>query len=328
MIPSDIEVLTDLTDGIDYQEASNINNPANKLARLAAFLLGTGTGAAQSHHADLMSVLKDAYTGGRCYKKDADEIYVSPFAGIVANAAGTVKKLRVSTSVTTLSAANLDTGSFAAATYYYIYATADATATTPTFVISASASAPTGYTYYRRIGWFYNETINVLDITGGKISTFIGGDNDIQVVSYQTGAYATGTTGFPYDNTIPQNTEGDQFMSLAITPTNANNKLKIDVVCFVNASVLGSNILVVALFQDSIANALACGLGDGVYNKYGCYPIKFTHYMIAGTTSSINFKVRAGVSPAATCYFNGDVFTGALYGGVIASSITITEVKA
>lgn len=157
----------------------------NGVAKLVGLLWNTGydeieavqtfigaPGAAQTHLAALLDTVKDAYTGGRCYKKDADEIYVGPFAGIIANAAGTVKKLRVSTSVTTLAAANLDTGAFAAATYYYIYATADAAATTPTFVISASASAPTGYTHYRRLGWFYNETINVIDITGQRIGSF------------------------------------------------------------------------------------------------------------------------------------------------------------
>jgi hypothetical protein len=39
----------------------------------------------------------------------------------------------------------------------------------------------------------------------------------IQVVHVQDGAYASGTTTIPLDNTIPQNTEGTEFMSLAIT---------------------------------------------------------------------------------------------------------------
>ncbi len=47
----------------------------------------------------------------------------------------------------------------------------------------------------------------------------------VQVVNTQDGAVATGTTVLPWDDTIPQNTEGDQYMSLSITPTNASNKL-------------------------------------------------------------------------------------------------------
>ncbi len=51
----------------------------------------------------------------------------------------------------------------------------------------------------------------------------------VQVVNTETGAVATGTTVMPADNTIPQNTEGDEYMTLAITPTNTNNKLLIEV---------------------------------------------------------------------------------------------------
>ena len=34
----------------------------------------------------------------------------------------------------------------------------------------------------------------------------------LQQVNFQSGAVATGTTIFPEDDTIPQNTEGDQYM--------------------------------------------------------------------------------------------------------------------
>ena len=45
----------------------------------------------------------------------------------------------------------------------------------------------------------------------------------LQVVNYQTGALASGTTTMPTDNTIPQNTEGTEFMTLAITPRSASS---------------------------------------------------------------------------------------------------------
>ena len=182
-------------------------------------------GAAQSHQSDLLSVLSDNYVGGRCYKKDADEIYISPFAGIIANAAGTVKKLRVSTSVTTLAAANLDTGTFAAATYYYIYATADAAATTPAFVISASASAPTGYTHYRKVGWFYNETISILNITKefvGNIKDGSGNPNVVKVI----GASDISTNSASYvdmtDMTIPFVSNGRPILLMFAAPFRAS----------------------------------------------------------------------------------------------------------
>lgn len=147
----------------------------------------------------------------------------------------------------------------------------------------------------------------------------------IQTVNTQTGAVATGTTTIPDDDTIPQNTEGDQYMSLAITPSNASNLLKIDIVANVSAS--AGTYMLGALFQDSTANALACGFGETISGVGWWVPIRFTHYMTAGTTSSTTFKFRAGTDTAATTTFNGRA-AGRKYGGVLASSITITEIKA
>jgi len=52
----------------------------------------------------------------------------------------------------------------------------------------------------------------------------------VQMVSTQTGALQTDTTTIPADDTIPQNTEGFEVMTLAITLKSATNKLEIDVV--------------------------------------------------------------------------------------------------
>lgn len=150
----------------------------------------------------------------------------------------------------------------------------------------------------------------------------------VQVVNTQTGTVATGTTIIPYNDTIPQNIEGDEYMTLAITPTSATNKLKIEVVMFITCSDNSTAFqLIAALFQDSTADALAAG--SVVRTQQGVSApaiLTFTHYMTAGTTSSTTFKVRAGPDASATLTFNGAI--GArYYGGVMASSITITEIS-
>ena len=118
----------------------------------------------------------------------------------------------------------------------------------------------------------------------------------------ETGAVATGTTQIPIDDTIPQNTEGDQYLSLAITPTNALSTLIIDVVAYLASSVA------------------PIGMTTAGY----VLPVIFRHSMVAGTTSATTFKVRAGGGGAGTTTFNGS--GGArLLGGVYASSITIRE---
>lgn len=147
----------------------------------------------------------------------------------------------------------------------------------------------------------------------------------VQVVNTQTGAVSSGSTALPDDDTIPQNTEGDEVMTLAITPKSATNKLKIEVVT--SASNNGGYGHVTALFQDTTAGALACSKGatPASGNAY-LRTVSFTHYMTAGTTSATTFKVRIG-APSSTTTFNGTA--GARqYGGALASSITITEIKA
>jgi len=52
----------------------------------------------------------------------------------------------------------------------------------------------------------------------------------------------------------------------------------------------------------------------------------FTHFMTAGTTSETTFRFRAGGHTTAQVTFNG-YGAARFYGGVMASSITITEIK-
>lgn len=147
----------------------------------------------------------------------------------------------------------------------------------------------------------------------------------IQTVSASSGALATGTTTIPADDTIPQNTEGTALAALdvTITPTSATSKLLIQAVLNVSASAAVQ--IMAALFQDSTANALAaadwtCG-GAGQIGQ-----LHLTWVMAAGTTSATTFKVRYGPASAATVTINGS--GGArLFGGVMLSSLTVTEFK-
>lgn len=146
----------------------------------------------------------------------------------------------------------------------------------------------------------------------------------LQVVNTQTGAMSTGSTTIPNDDTIPQNTEGVEVMTLAITPKSATSKLKIEVV--VNCAVATTGNVIAALFQDGTANALAA-VCEYTATSNGNMRLVFTHYMTAGTTSSTTFKVRVGCNNAGTLTFNGAQGVRQ-FGGVMASSITISEIAA
>lgn len=146
----------------------------------------------------------------------------------------------------------------------------------------------------------------------------------VQRVHAHTGAVATGTTTLLHDDSVPQNTEGDEYMTLAITPTNASNVLFIEAQAVVS-STAGTTEMCMALFQDTTAGALSAvgQLQDlATYEKI----LTLRHKMAAGTTSATTFKIRIGCNTG-TNTLNGQ--SGARrYGGVNNSYITITEISA
>lgn len=143
-----------------------------------------------------------------------------------------------------------------------------------------------------------------------------------QVQGYRTGAVASGSNVIPFDNTIPQITEGDQYMSLTFTPTNASSTLEISVTAVLSCTNATQSV-VAALFQVGVSDALAVAAHTQQVGT-GISTISFKHHMTAGTTSPITFTVRGG-GQAGTCFLNGNNTSGALFGGKYASSITVVE---
>ncbi len=145
----------------------------------------------------------------------------------------------------------------------------------------------------------------------------------VQRKGNQTGGTISCSTALPYDDTIPQITEGDQVLSQAFVPTDAANILWIDVTVF--GSVSGADYMIAALFQDSTANALAA---DAMYVDTGTAVgiVHFRHKMTAGTAGTTTFTVRAGRPGGASFLLNGRTSDGRKFGGVAVSSISIDEV--
>lgn len=146
----------------------------------------------------------------------------------------------------------------------------------------------------------------------------------IRVYSENLTSMSTGTTVIPYDNTVPQNTEGDQVIDIALTPTSATNHLLIEATIHCSSSV--ANTLIAALFQDSTAGALSA-IAHYQATPTASVTLKLTHDMVAGTTSSTTFKVRVGGASAGTTTINGSS-GGAIFGGVMGTNIKVTEYKA
>lgn len=146
----------------------------------------------------------------------------------------------------------------------------------------------------------------------------------VQRVSTNFDAVGTTTTVIPVDDTIPQITEGGEFMTQAITPKSTTNELIIEATVTLSNSVATS--LVAALFQDATANAL-CAECQYQTTATGMVNLVLRFRMLAGTVSATTFRIRAGGAAAGTTTFNGAA-AGRFFGAIPKSNITITEVRA
>jgi hypothetical protein len=130
------------------------------------------------------------------------------------------------------------------------------------------------------------------------------------------------STAIPNDDTIPQNTEGTEITTQAITPSSASSIIEIEAVW--HASGNGSALITGALFVDSTANALAAGTNVG-----GSVALpttgKFIHREGAGSTASRTYKLRIGPHTG-TVRLNGTT-SARLMGGVMRTWLIVREIK-
>lgn len=144
----------------------------------------------------------------------------------------------------------------------------------------------------------------------------------VQVAQNFTGAVATGTTVIPLDDTIPQITEGDQYMTQAIVPSSGANLLHVvheglytaSAVVFVTAS----------FFRDSGTDSVGA-MPTTASTAGQVWQITVEAVVLAAAAVSTTFKLRAGPSSAGTTTFNGAAGARKL-GGVLASFVRLTEI--
>ena len=161
-----------------------------------------------------------------------------------------------------------------------------------------------------------NGTLSVAKKEGGAL---------LQQVNTQSGAVATGTTIFPEDDTIPQNTEGDEFMTLSITPKSATSTLNIEAHVFYSCT--NSTRGGAGLFKDSDANALAF-TSNFIKDTTSMGNMQVFFSETSGSTSARTYKIRCGnIQTSGTFTFNGQ--GGARkFGGTVLSTIRILEIEA
>jgi hypothetical protein len=146
----------------------------------------------------------------------------------------------------------------------------------------------------------------------------------LQRVRTAVGAVATGATTIPFDDTAPQATEGDQYMSLAITPSSAANVLAVEAQAWLTNSAAVTE--TAALWQDAQTPALVA-VSQAVTTGGNVGLLALAHAVLATITAATTFKLRAGGSAAGTTTFNG---TGGArrMGGLANSYMAADEVMA
>jgi len=213
----------------------------------------------------------------------------------------------------------LDTGARANSTWYNLFKIVKNSDGTSDDLYSLSRTAPTvpsGYTLVAWIGAIRTDASGNIDQNCLAKRTSFG-----QLHFVKNASYLTGTTLFPLDNTTPQNTEGNQYMSTDFIALSDKSILEIDVDISLGSTVLGT--LSAGLFQDSILNALRAKPVGYISSSEATINGSLRHLMKSTTTSSTAFKVRAGSNFAGTTYFNGN--GAGLFNGTCFSSITIKE---
>lgn len=140
----------------------------------------------------------------------------------------------------------------------------------------------------------------------------------------------TVTKGIPNDDTKPQSDEGAAYseMDVAITAESTGNTLEVD--ANLNGAVTDGNgqMLVICLFRDSETDAIAVAIGGVNTNGFGAVNynprilVKFT----PADTNAHTYKIRVGISTG-TGNPNMNAHTGANYGSLFVSSMTIRELK-
>ena len=101
----------------------------------------------------------------------------------------------------------------------------------------------------------------------------------------------TGTTTIPFDNTIPQSTEGTNFFSVAFTPSAAGNLIRVEATIYGAYSVASH--VIAALFQDATANALAAVSMQTTASNQDVH-LTLVYQFTAASTSATTLKLNVG----------------------------------
>jgi hypothetical protein len=161
-------------------------------------------------------------------------------------------------------------------------------------------------------------SVSTAAISSGKV---------LQVTRSTTTSVITCGTAIPWDDTIPQSSEGNEVLTIAITPISATSiiYLKFDASGSANGAV--TNSATIAFFKDSDTNAIyATQVPFWTASGYGA---KFngSYSELSSSTTLRTYKVRIGINNANSIFINGNASGGRQYGGVSIAQLEAWEIE-
>lgn len=156
-------------------------------------------------------------------------------------------------------------------------------------------------------------------INGGELTS----GTQIGYASASLSDTGTTTAIIPIDDTVPQNTEGTEILTVTYTPKLATSTLVVRALIFGSSGGTSEGISA-ALFRDSISDAFTAGMQVPGNNAN----ISFTLMgrILAETTSSTTFKLRIGSNDGLTVRYNGS--GGRYFGSTPKTYLEVAEIAA
>ena len=169
-------------------------------------------------------------------------------------------------------------------------------------------------------GRFLRRSSSVLGF-GAIVSDDLPAGTVLNAKFYDSSTEFVITNVIPFDNSTPQNGEGQQIITGSITPTKTTSKI-LGIVS-VNGDSSGTSVqTVLAAFRGSVASAIAA-----TWVKYINYSslISFEFTDSPNTTSATTYSIRIGPDTG-TLYINRDQ-SGSLLGGSNKITLTLLEIN-
>lgn len=150
----------------------------------------------------------------------------------------------------------------------------------------------------------------------------------VQSVATELATAGTTTAVIPFDDTIPQNTEGLEITGLATTITPKYTDSRIEIVATIPVSRPGGTTpAIAAMYRDSLADAIGVGWFYGQSTTPEVDTITIVASMTSPGTSATIFKIRLGTPDGQTLTWNGSAGVR-MFGGALKAHVRVKEYKA